>query len=1627
MELDRQDLGKVTLTMNSKFNPTIDYEELCCVYVESGSTIKSYISKQPVPAGTSINNTDYWQPIAYTKDGGGSIEPVNQDVVLINAVGRELEARNDAYAAYKDGKAIVLKVASDKFILATVISEYGNSVDLRGFDLNYKGYVGEANTRLITTVYILNSAGLSSMEVEIPTKSCRTFDFYGDNQINNIISALDSYSKGLSIIGKIDANTFIPITKVTNDTLIGHTFEIASIDNVSAIKETVWSFNRFGVSTAVNILKVTSNGGGGDQPGAVDLIRKYSTKIVDEGIIPDNPDNDSAFWNQTNQTDSSIWAAMKTTGTTWTVWKIAPKDGKDGTNGKDGAPGKDGTNGKDGHDGAAGKDGISPNTSFKSIVFIRTNSTPETPIGGSYSNPVPDGWSDGVPNGDEQIWMSTRIFSSDGKDPQQAEWTKPAMASDNAYMDYEFSSVDNPGIPSKLTPVSPETNLNWSNEADETTIWMAMREVANGDYAPNSAWKILKIKGEKGEDGTSLNVKGSLNDVSQLPSSGNTVGDAYLIGGDLYVWDGDSWENAGKIQGPAGAPGTNGKTPYIHIKYSNDGGLTFTSNNGEDPGNYIGMYVDYESTDSSNPNSYKPWKYWRGEDGFGYEYIFKLTSNYNAPTVPAQTSQVDDFVPDGWTDNPGSVNVNYPYCWVCYRKKTDGSWGKFIGSSADPTKAALFASYGQSGENAINLELDNDIDSIALTYEGLVEYEQTIETDIGMFDGNKQATITNIEVEAPDGIIVTTALTGSGTENFPAYVHLLFPKDLSGINSGGNNITIKVTGYCANNPNIEHTLTKIFTIIGVKAAKPGESAIIYKLQTNVPTFKKYGNGEYSEAAVYIETAYKKIGLGDWIALTNSETNIKYYVSIDNGEQTLVQIGTKILTNAIKQYVDFSMYVDDKLADGPERVNMIEEFIGEDAEIVNEQNYYAALNSFVNPSNIEIWSDTPFAVEPGQYLYIKTVRTWNNGKTTYSYSWTRSGLNGYSNLPFRSSVFMRINSAPNTPVGGSFNSPIPTTEGWSDGIPSGSGALWMSWRIFTADGAAPQESSWNQPISAISSVSRNIKYSSSIEAPKDPDNAISGVWYDTPSENSIWQAIQSISGNVPGAWEVYKIKGEGITIDATTAVTPFVGEWNENTKYYGTKTRTDIVRVTGVAGSEQEETYYYIANKTKNFDGTLTPKPGTLDGADYWLKFSKNFDNVATGFIFSEKIQTDILTAVNAKIENLEVEKIGSKVINAINISSKKAIFNDVIIIGSQKNPFTAVTDSFNFDYNDNVSMYSSGSFLSSYTVPCGLEQSGRTIKIVNFLWNQNSSSGACVLNVVSGCCFLENGIRKKNLTLSKEIVELVGYGDENRFYGWIVISRQNLMTTKSYGNPLRILAQGTIRTGTSPKLNSGEYYTCDGTSLSITRKSKGTYIVKLPSTWGLEADKYIVLVTTCGRTSSDNVIVSSITDKTATQFTLDCESVQANYIDEDGRVQFLIANVSDWLYVKDEVDSSYLHTNPAGITTLNREAMSVILNGQDTSFDNGITREVKLISTSGSIVAVSISNDYKNGTFTLNSSGYDNVLLALKYNGVTKFNVLVYDNEAYATIGYISYSQLNKLANNFKKLKDISELIVSSN
>ena len=66
-------------------------------------------------------------------------------------------------------------------------------------------------------------------------------------------------------------------------------------------------------------------------------------------------------------------------------------------------------------------------------------------------------------------------------------------------------------------------------------------------------------------------------------------------------------------QGIPGVRGADGRTQYTHIAYADSiSGSGFSQTNADKP--YIGIYVDFNSTDSVNPADYR-WTRWRGQDG----------------------------------------------------------------------------------------------------------------------------------------------------------------------------------------------------------------------------------------------------------------------------------------------------------------------------------------------------------------------------------------------------------------------------------------------------------------------------------------------------------------------------------------------------------------------------------------------------------------------------------------------------------------------------------------------------------------------------------------------------------------------------------------------------------------------------------------------------------------------------------------------------------------------------------------------------------------------------------------------------------------------------------------------------
>ena len=379
-----------------------------------------------------------------------------------------------------------------------------------------------------------------------------------------------------------------------------------------------------------------------------------------------------------------------------------------------------------------GKDGEEAVAAFKSIVFRRTNSIlteDDTPRGGNYANPIPEEptddygnllWTDGIPDGGEMVWMSSRIFSATGGHPQQDKWTTPSQLTDTASFDVEFSSKENPGLPTG----HPNTNPDWSNTSDSTTLWMATSTMNNGVWSP---WTMVRIKGEKGEAGTSIQILGSFDSYESLISAwqqgilpGNNppqVGDCYLVNGTLYIWDGDSWFDGGGIKGTPGKgikSITNRYAVYTSAASAPDpkSDLWKTTSPATDNVNkylwkettIVYTNVEDEATDDTTFYELIGVHGDKGVDGDTIEYIFCLTKTDNAPQVPTSSNPINTNSTKGqWSDDAFGPDKTWKYEWVSSHVKTwdEGKQTMVWGPYSEATHWAVYSEDGKGIESII--------------------------------------------------------------------------------------------------------------------------------------------------------------------------------------------------------------------------------------------------------------------------------------------------------------------------------------------------------------------------------------------------------------------------------------------------------------------------------------------------------------------------------------------------------------------------------------------------------------------------------------------------------------------------------------------------------------------------------------------------------------------------------------------------------------------------------------------------------------------------------------------------------------------------------------------------------------
>lgn len=280
---------------------------------------------------------------------------------------------------------------------------------------------------------------------------------------------------------------------------------------------------------------------------------------------------------------------------------------------KGGIPGETGAKGDKGETGASGRSITSSETTYQA-----SNSGTVAPTGT---------WSKTPPNVAENQYLWTRtIYTYSDKTTSTTYSIGKMGAKGEQGAKGETGATGPQGEKGATGPQGPQGEQGIQGPQGE--------KGEKGDQGPQGLQGIQGPKGEQGIQGpkgasgdtTYFHIKYSSvakpTTASQMTETPSTYIGTYVDFTEAdssdpskYTWarfQGLQGEKG--TQGIAGTNGIDGKTSYLHIKYSNDGGKTFTSNSGEDVGTYIGTCTDYNQADPTTVGSYT-WARIKGETG----------------------------------------------------------------------------------------------------------------------------------------------------------------------------------------------------------------------------------------------------------------------------------------------------------------------------------------------------------------------------------------------------------------------------------------------------------------------------------------------------------------------------------------------------------------------------------------------------------------------------------------------------------------------------------------------------------------------------------------------------------------------------------------------------------------------------------------------------------------------------------------------------------------------------------------------------------------------------------------------------------------------------------------------------
>ena len=348
-------------------------------------------------------------------------------------------------------------------------------------------------------------------------------------------------------------------------------------------------------------------------------------------------------------------------------------------------------------------------------------------VWGEFSEPVLwSKWGEKGMDGDGYEYIFTRTADVD-RVPQT-----PSSIQQNDYI----PTISNGG----------SKDYNWSDDPkgvneDYKAEWTCKRVRTDGVWSNFSTPALWSNWGEQGLSGGHYQYRWKISATKpSIPTDAAASGwstNSELVPGDgEYVWqiqrfanpDGTltAWSNLIRLTGADGEDGKDGNSIEFIYTRNADGSQPSTPASVNQAGHIPSGWTNHPSGVTASlmyewvsqrylDKSTQKWGNWstpgiwsryseRGKDGDGYEYIYRRFSNYVggsslAPggqyyppaNVNSSEYQADDYVPDGWTDNPTGPTdaIKYEYVWT--RKKENSKWYAW-------KTGALWSKWGDKGD-----------------------------------------------------------------------------------------------------------------------------------------------------------------------------------------------------------------------------------------------------------------------------------------------------------------------------------------------------------------------------------------------------------------------------------------------------------------------------------------------------------------------------------------------------------------------------------------------------------------------------------------------------------------------------------------------------------------------------------------------------------------------------------------------------------------------------------------------------------------------------------------------------------------------------------------------------------------